>query len=264
MDQAGLTLYTFAISHFSEKIRWALTACDVPFREVVMTPAFHVIPMLRMGGTRRSLPPLLEETGINGHRAHLEDSKRILAWLDERHGPLGILPQGAQLRDECLAIEARFDLIGRDVARFLYSSGLAHDEHILRAWTLHATPLETRVLHRFFPLIKWAYKRQLDVSRPAVARSEQRILKALAWLEGRLSDGRLHLVGHQLSVADITAAAMLAPLACPPQHPLYGHERYVRLVRGQGGAWGLDRPAFVWVRKLYEQHRGKLVLPHAA
>jgi glutathione S-transferase len=264
MDQAGLTLYTFSISHFSEKIRWAMTVCNVPFREVVMTPAFHLIPMLRMGGTGRSLPPLLEERDVHGRRVHLEDSRRILAWLDERHGPLDILPQGAHLRDECLAIETRFELIGRDVARFLYSGGLAHEEFVLRAWTSHATPWETRVVRQLFPLLKWAYRRRLNLNKAAIARSEQRILRSLAWLEGRLSDGRIHLVGQRLSVADISAAAMLAPLACPRQHPLYGSERYIKLVRGQGGPWDMNRPAFVWVRKLYELHRGNLVLPKAA
>ena len=45
-----LTLYTFAMSHYSEKIRWVLQASRLPFREAVMTPAFHMLPALRMGG----------------------------------------------------------------------------------------------------------------------------------------------------------------------------------------------------------------------
>lgn len=264
MDQAGLTLYTFSTSHFSEKVRWSLAVCQVPYREVVMTPALHFVRILRLGGTLRSLPPLIQEVGINGRKAVVEGSHRILAWLDERHGPLGILPQGAQLREECLAIEARFDHIGHDVARFLYRDGLAHDAQLIKTWTSHAKPWEARVFRVVYPALKWAIRWRFKVSPQAIARSEQRILKSLAWLEGRISDGRLYLLGQRLSVADITAAALLAPLACPAQHPVFGQAGYIRLMRAQGGAWHMDRPAFVWVRKLYETHRGELVLPKAA
>ena len=48
--RAPLTLYTFAMSHYSEKIRWTLDACDIPYREVCLSPAFHMGPALRMGG----------------------------------------------------------------------------------------------------------------------------------------------------------------------------------------------------------------------
>lgn len=264
MDQVGLTLFTFAMSHFSEKIRWALQVSRLPFREVVMTPAFHLIPALRMGGRGQTTLPILRENRLNGHQAHIQDSTRILLWLDERHGPLDILPQGPELRHECLAIEERFDAIGHDVARYLYQDGFRHDDKILSMWTEHAKPFEAALTKRFYPLIKWAFKRRLQIHPAATARSEQRIQQCMAWLEGRISDGRLYLVGSRLSVADITAASLLAPLACPGQHPVYGDADYIQRMRSGQGALRLDRPAFVWVRKLYDLHRGELQIQHAA
>jgi glutathione S-transferase len=264
MDQVGLTLYTFAMSHYSEKIRWALSACHLPFREVIMAPALHVVPALRMGGRGSTTLPILCEDRLNGRKAHIQDSTRILLWLDERHGPLDILPQGTELRNECLAIENRFDAIGQDVARFLYADGFKHDARILALWTRHAKPWEARLIGRLYPLIKWVFKQRLNLGPRSLARSEHRLQQALAWLEGRLSDGRLYLVGSRLSVADITAAALLAPLACPHQHPVYGDPEFVRVMRSQGGSWRMDRPALVWVRRLYDLHRGELHLSQAA
>lgn len=264
MDQAGLTLFTFAMSHYSEKVRWALAACQLPCREVLMTPALHVLPALRMGGRGSSTLPILREKRINGRQSHIQDSTRILLWLDERHGPLDILPQGPELRAECLSIEHRFDAIGKDVARFLYADGFKHDAHILKLWTEHASGWEARVVRRFYPMIKWVFKQKLNMGPRSMARSQHRLLQAMAWLEGRLSDGRLYLVGSRLTVADITAASLLAPLACPHQHPVYGDPEFVRLIRSQGGPWRMDRPALVWVRKLYDLHRGELHFSQAA
>jgi glutathione S-transferase len=263
-DQLGLTLYTFAMSHFSEKVRWVLSTCQVPYREVCMTPALHVLPALWMGGRGSTTLPILREDRLNRRKSCVQDSTRILLWLDERHGPLDLLPQGPELRDECLSIEDRFDDIGQDVARFLYADGFRHDEKILRMWVQHAKPWEASFVTRGYPLIKWLFRRRLGMGPRARARSEHRILQAMAWLEGRLSDGRTYLVGSRLTVADITAAALLAPLACPSQHPVYGDPEYIQLLRSQGGAWRLDRPALVWVRKLYDLHRGQIQWPLAA
>lgn len=264
MDQAGLTLFTFAMSHFSEKVRWALHASRRPFREVILTPAFHVLPALRMGGRGQTTLPILQERRLNGQLAHIQDSTRILLWLDERHGPLDILPQGPELRQECLDIEERFDAIGHDVARFLYFGAFQHDDKVLSMWTDHAPPWQARLTRAFYPLIKWLFKRRLKITGPAVARSEDRLQQCMAWLEGRLSDGRLYLVGSRLSVADITAASLLAPLACPKQHPVYGDPEFIQRMRSRNGPLRLDRPALVWVRKLYDLHRGDLQLQQAA
>lgn len=264
MDQVGLTLFTFAMSHYSEKVRWVLQASCVPFREVVMTPALHVLPALRMGGRGLTTLPILRERRLTGRSSHIQDSTRILLWLDERHGPLDVLPQGQELRAECLSIEDRFDAIGHDVARYLYMIGFGHDEHVLSMWTAHATPWQARLIRLAYPLIKQIFKHKLSINQQAVARSEQRIQQALAWLEGRLSDGRLYLVGARLSVADITAASLLAPLACPAQHPVYADPAYVAALRPGGRGLRMDRPALVWVRKLYDLHRGEPRLRHAA
>ena len=78
--------------------------------------------------------------------------------------------------------------------------------------------------------------------------------EALDWLEADIADGRKHLLGAALSAADIAVCALLAPLACPDQHPVYSREDYRTLMRTQLAPWS-PRPGLAWVRETYRQKR---------
>lgn len=254
MSTESLTLYTFAMSHFSEKIRWTLDASGLNFTEVVMTPTLHVVPALRMGGQGETTLPILEVRQANGELAHIQDSTHILQWLDEHRGPLAVMPRYPGQSEDVMGIEERFDAIGEDVARYLYHAALDDDARVLGMWTQHANRHQARLVRLFFPLTKWIFKRRLRINAEAAAQSALRIQQALAWLDGRLSDGRQYLVGHQFSVADITAASILAPLACPDQHPIYGTAQF-RQGAGHSPTWLANRPCIEWVRRVYKSHR---------
>ena len=118
---APLTLYTFAMSHYSEKIRWTLDACDIPYREVCLSPAFHIGPALRMGGHGQTTLPIIQGDGYS-----VQDSPRILTWLQSNRGPLAVMPLA--MDTAVRQVEQRFNAIGKDVARYLYagSFGVAY------------------------------------------------------------------------------------------------------------------------------------------
>jgi glutathione S-transferase len=75
------------------------------------------------------------------------------------------------------------------------------------------------------------------------------------WLESQGVPDRPFLVGGRLTVADLTAAALLAPLACPDEHPIYGSARYRAAIEPLARSWQ-GGPAFTWVRQMYRLHRG--------
>ncbi|RZI85236.1 MAG: glutathione S-transferase family protein [Rubrivivax sp.] len=255
MSVGNLTLYTFAISHFSEKIRWTLDASGLKYTEVVMTPFLHLMPALLMGGRGETTLPILKcSPSGQGQAQHIQDSTAILRWLDEQLGPWPLMPPDRSLREDIMGIEDRFDAIGKDIARYLYLTGLERDDEVFDLWTGHASPGQIRLLRLAFPVVKWGFKRRLSITATAAAQSELRIQQALAWLDGRISDGRLYLSGNQLSVADITAASILSPLVCPVQHPLYGSESF-RQRPWHPPTWLGERPGVAWVRRMYEAHR---------
>ena len=77
------------------------------------------------------------------------------------------------------------------------------------------------------------------------------------WLDEQLADGRTYLVDGTFTVADITAASLLAPLACPRQHPVYGDPAYQAGMAQALQGWE-GRPSIAWVRRMYDLHRGRL------
>jgi glutathione S-transferase len=56
-----LKLYTFNISHFSEKARWALDYEGIPYEERVLLPGPHQLVTRRIA--RRTHVPVLEHDG---------------------------------------------------------------------------------------------------------------------------------------------------------------------------------------------------------
>ncbi len=250
-------LYTIGVSHFSEKIRWLLDHEQIPYTELPLTPAFHVRPMLKKGGRRKTTVPLLEIDGTA-----IQNSADIAAHLAQVRAPLKSVPpsQAEAIR----SIERRFDEIGRPLAGYLYSSSFGFRKEILRIWTQFASPWQAFVLRLAFPLIRKSLSRKLRINPVDLPKSAQAVGDAIAWLESELADGRRYLVGNRLSYADIAAASILAPLACPAEHPIYGRADFQRTLASAAEPWR-QSPALQWVREVYRQHRGPVwrsLAPH--
>lgn len=244
-----LTLYTFAMSHYSEKIRWTLDASQIAFDEVCMTPVFHMVPALSMGRRGQTTLPILKTPS-----EAIQDSPRIIDWLAAAQRPFPLLPD--HLASEVRAVERRFDAIGKDVARALYAGGFGQaDAQIRDLWTAHASPFQALVVRAGYPLIRWGFKQKLQIHAQRTALAQQRISEVMDWLEDRVAHNGLYLVGERFTVADITAAALLAPIACPTEHPVYSAASYRDGMAGAVKPW-LGRPALTWVREVYARHRG--------
>lgn len=254
MPSQELTLYTFAMSHFCEKIRWTLDLCGLPFEEKPMTPVFHAVAAWRMGGRGRTSLPILKVRRPQATAHYIQDSTRILGWLDRESGPHDLIPRD-ELAQEVSAIESRFDKVGQDVTRLIYGQAFKQQDKLLRFWTSSAASWQRRCLQAAWPLIRATYRHQLHLSPKGLEQAEQRVQQALAWLDGRLSDGRTFLVGHRLTVADVAVAALLAPLACPDQHPVFSQADFKRYMLPTSASWLRDRPALRWVRRMYTHHR---------
>ena len=68
---------------------------------------------------------------------------------------------------------------------------------------------------------------------------------------------RGYLVGESFTVADLTAASILAPVVMPPEFPyikLHPDERTAQSRRFRDSL--KDRPGFKWVEDMYARRRG--------
>ncbi len=248
-----LRLYTFSLSHFSEKIRWTLGLENIPFIEVPWVPPFHV-PEARRSGRGTTVPVIDDGT------TRVQDSTRILHWLDTNRGPLTLFPKDEATRKEALEIEERFDQVGSDVIRLAYDHVLHQPEAVVRLWTIDATPMQRRALRLMFPLFRILFRRRLDTRPERLAESRARVEQGLAFIEERTAK-HPYLLGEQISIADVTAAALLAPFACPDEHPVYASDEFRAGMAPVIDEWR-TRPALDWVRRVYRERRG--VWPRAA
>lgn len=244
---APLRLYTFSVSHFSEKIRWMLDVSAIRYTEVRWTPFLHMASAWLKSRKATSVPILQSSDET------IQDSTRILLWLERHYPQFQLLAQDPEQRKEILEIEDRFDRIGPHVIRYVYSVALDDEEGVKRLWTLDSNPLQRALVQSGFPVMRIGFTRLLAMTPNNVEKSRSRIDADLSWLEERLA-GKQFLVGNRLSAADITAAALLGPLVCPSEHPVYGRQDYRDTLRPLIEPWR-SRPAFVWVESLYREHR---------
>lgn len=242
------TLYTFAISHFSEKIRWTLDYLKIPYREVQWTPFFH-LPKASFKSKERTTVPILESKG-----KVIQDSTKIIFHLEQERGVLDLLPKDETLREEVLAIEERADKVGIHVIRYGYPPLLEHKKEFVEVWGWSSPWIEKTLLKTFFPIIKRLMIKGLNLSEPAQKKSAERVEEIMTWLDEQVADGRQFLVGGKLTIADITVASILAPIVMPPEHPLYSSSAYSVPLAHRREKYQ-DRPGFKWVRRLYAEYR---------
>jgi glutathione S-transferase len=79
------------------------------------------------------------------------------------------------------------------------------------AWERRALPLA-------YPLMAKVIDRVLDIEPETVAESEREFRVLLDEVGERLSDGRRYLVGDGFTAADLTFAALAAPVVVPPEY----------------------------------------------
>jgi glutathione S-transferase len=242
-------LWHIPVSHFSEKVRWALDYKRIAHRRQVLG-ADYLIRAWRATG-RGTLPILF----LDGRP--IGDSTHIIGALEARHPAPPLYPRDAAERQRALALEDDLDeRLGPALRAAVVTPLFRHDPDVaLRVLTTgmpDAAYRRLRPLVRFFP----AYYRlrhkirdaKLEVDRAAVTAALDRIEA-----ERR---GRAHLVGDAFTVADLTAAALLSPLLQPPeiQYPLRVEwPAYLRDYR----AALLEHPAARWAADLYRLHRGR-------
>jgi glutathione S-transferase len=242
-------LWHIEVSHFSEKVRWALQAKGVEHERRAPPPGLHIPLALWLTRGHSGTLPILE---IDGQR--FADSTAIIAALEERHPDPPLYPADPRERERALELEDFFDRILGPAIRRLVWHELRRDRERLGAIADQAAPTLSGTA--FVPyarlLAAGTGLRYGAASERAAHRAKSRVLAVLDRLEAELGDGE-YLVGGRFSVADLAAASLLYPLVLPEQAPKTVQEmpeRYERLRISLA-----SRPGYRWVREIYASHR---------
>jgi glutathione S-transferase len=241
-------LWHLEISHFNEKARWALDYKGVPHVLKPLTPGFQEFKARRLRAGRTS--PILELDG----RA-IGDSTAIIAEIERRWPDPPLYPADS---DECrraLEVEDWFDEIGHHLRRVVFNDVEPGSDRFLDMLYGRDHP-RRRTFGQLSPVLGLVIKKRFKIDPARVEHSRGRVQAAFDRIEAE-KGAEGYLVGDSFSVADLTAAAIMSPLVCPPEFP------FIKLgPEGRGPAfkryWDslADHPGFRWVLDTYARHRG--------
>ena len=206
-------LVTIPISHFCEKARWALDRSGVEYVEQRHLQLVHVVAARRAGGGR-TVPVFVTAAG-----EVLADSTDILRWADTRTPVASQLYPDGPLGAEAAALEEWLDQgLGPAGRLWLYHETLPVVRQ-LQPWALAGVPAWERVAFKVTsPLVGVAIRRYLGVNADTSRAALDLVNGVFEDIAGRLSDGRPFLLGDRFTAADLTFAALAAPVLVPERY----------------------------------------------
>ncbi len=244
----AMYLVTIPISHYVEKARWALDRAGVPYTEQGHAMILHYRATLPHGA--RTVPLL-----VDGKRVW-RDSTDILLHADSlAPADRKLYPQDPAQRKQVLDWEDEFDKrLGPQVRRLAYQRAFPVGPSMAEVLRGKVPDWEVAALKAGFPLAVAVMRRGMNITAAKAADSLLRVRALCERVVEALGD-RPYLVGDRFGAADLTFAALLAPLLDPPEHPM----------RLNGPSWPDEfmalrsefsaHPAGRWVLGLYARHR---------
>lgn len=245
-------LWQLAISHYSEKVRWALDHKRVPHRRRSNPPGLHILTALWLTRGAAVTFPILQL----GDEV-IADSTAAIAELERRHPEQPLHPEDPEERRRALALEDYFDETLGPAARLVPFHELGHEPEMFGELAAHAVPPPLSRAKALLSLYGRLYTRaRFGVAEDAAAgRARGAIVEVLERIEAELAAGDgTHLVGERFSVADLTAAALFCPVVLPAGGPLPSDlplPRELELFRAELR----ERPGYRWVEDTYRRYR---------
>jgi glutathione S-transferase len=245
-------LWQIDVSHYSEKVRWALDYKGIDHVRRSPLPGTHIPIALAL---TRGAQPTFPVMRIDGRT--VADSTAIIAALEARYHEPPLYPADAEELARALELEEWFDENLGPHTRLLPFYELIQEPDLFAEVAAKSVPGPlgkakpvVGAYARAYTSIRWGANSSDDAERARAG-----IAAAMDKLDAELkrSDGEF-LVGDQLSVADITAASLFYPLVIPPEGPLSSElprppafDRFRESLS--------DRRGYRWVEETFRHHR---------
>lgn len=245
-------LWQIDISHYSEKVRWALEHKGVDHNRRSILPGSHIPIALVLTRGAQPTVPVLSLEGRN-----IGDSTEIIAALEAKYPDPPLYPIDASERTQAIELEEWFDDNLGPHSRLLPFYELIQEPELFAEIAAESVPGPlgkakpvVGAYARAYTSIRWGANSGEDADR-----AREAIVAAFEKLEEELEKGEGEfLVGEYLSVADITAASLFYPVVVPPEGPLDPSlPRPPALDRFRQSL--SDRRGFKWVQETFRKHR---------
>ncbi len=240
-----IILYQFPISHFCEKIRWALDYKKLTYTTKNLLPGLHIKQVLAMA--KKSEVPVLKHKNIV-----VQKSSKIIDYLDGTFPENSLTPQDTDLQLQVKEWEKFADNeIGPNLRSFFYYYLLDCPDMLIPVFTYKGPWYGKIFMKVFFPKLRKTMIRYMRLNEQTAAQAKQNLKAAIDKLNTHLST-REFIVGDQFSRADLAVAALLAPLVQPEKYGLPWPSPLPSVLQSTVDEWHND---LVWVRGMYQNHR---------
>lgn len=185
----------------------------MPYRERAHLQIIHRVVARRAGGG--TTVPVL----VCGQRVFAE-SNDILREADTHLAPgWRLYPEDPRQAGKVCAVQEEFDeRLGPATRRWIYH-GIRDRRDLAERYGCTGVPgWERRALSVFFPAMMFAINRFLDITPETAAQAESETREIFDGVARRLADGRPYLCGERFTAADLSFAAMAAPVLVPAEY----------------------------------------------
>ena len=246
----AVVLWHIELSHYSEKVRWALDYKDIAHERRVPMPGLHGMrAMVLTHGAQRRLPVV----EIDGRR--IGDSTAIIAALEELKPDPALYPDDPERRRRALELEDFFDEEAAPQVRgFMWHHTLRDVDAMATALFTRPSPVRERMLRATAPVAKVLVRADYHADEGSVQAHRDQIRRAMDRLEAEIGASG-YLVGESFTVADLTASALFTPLIAPPERPYLPPTVMpaIQELREEITA----RPGGRYVLEMYARHRAR-------
>jgi len=248
-----MILYQFPFSHFCEKARWALDHKGVAYACRNLLPGLHLLATRKLA-PKSSVPILVDDGNI------VQDSTRIIDYLDHRHPARPLTPLDPETARQALTWESYLDAeIGVPLRLWFYHHALPDRACALR-FLLDGAPRYGRPLFSLiYPGVRAAMIAAMKIDDPSAREAERRLAAAFDKLDAAVGE-RPYLAGNAFSRADLTACALLQQF-CAPGKPDAEVAATVPAPVAAFREAHHARPFARWVERIYRDHRGSSAAP---
>lgn len=196
-----MLLLQFSTSHYCRKARLVLAYKGINYQCENLTPGLHILRVKPLTGLT-TLPVLLPQ--IAGQPQAIADSTQIIKFLESYQPEPALFLPNPEHQSEAWMLEDWLDESIGVATRFVY--------YQFRAGA--GKEIDPSLMSQ---LVIQVVRKQYGINEATVRLATNRLNQSLVELSRRWQN-REYLVGDRLSVADISAAALLSPLALIPTY----------------------------------------------
>jgi glutathione S-transferase len=244
-----MILYQFAGSPLGEKVCWALDYKSLPYTVHNLLIGPHLLQTRRLA-PKPTLPILCDGKTI------IQGAAEILSYLDQHYPNRVLTPNDLELQMLAWQWEQWLEqTIGLELHRLFYAH-LSRDPALIRAFLDQTAPWYGKIWYKLtLNQIKKTIHQQLNMNANTAFQAQERLYSGFKRLNTILAV-RPFLVTDYFSRVDLTAAALLAPLCLPPEHPFqYPPLNRLPLELQTLYQHVYDMRFFQWVLQIYQHYR---------